>query len=277
MEGADVIKKSLTLVAAAMLTACASVPYENPDDPWERYNRTMFQINDTVDKAVTKPLAQVYDAAAPLPVRTGIGNFFGNISDLWIGANNLMQGKASDGLSDVGRVLINTTLGILGLFDVATEMGIEKHDEDFGQTLAVWGVPSGPYFVVPFFGPRTLRGAGALPLDLYASGAVQLSDVAARNSVSLLRLVHQRANLLGADRAVEQGSLDRYAYIRDFYLQQRRYEIYDGNPPRERFDDGAHLDGGANPHVLAQVEADTLAQVSLKFALVRPFEDARPQ
>ncbi len=269
MQLEGVMKGWLAAVVLGVLSGCATVAYENPDDPWESYNRTMFKINDTVDKAVTKPLAQVYDAAAPLPVKSGVGNFFGNIADLWIGANNLMQGKGGDGLSDIGRVVINSTLGILGVFDIATEMGIEKHDEDFGQTLAVWGVPKGPYFVVPFFGPRTLRGAAALPFDHYIGGTVHLSDVAARNTAAGLRLVHLRALLLGADRAVEQGSLDRYGYIRDFYLQQRRYEIYDGNPPRERFDDRVSYEG-VQPFALALVEADVIAQSSLRLEFVPP-------
>jgi len=263
--------KSKFVAAAAfvgMFSGCASVPYENPDDPWERYNRTMFRINEGVDKAVVKPVAKAYDWAAPLPVKTGVGNFFGNLGDVWIGANNLMQGKGRDGLSDLGRVLINSTIGIFGIFDIASEMGVEKHEEDFGQTLAVWGVPQGPYFVVPFFGPRTLRGAGALPVDWVASSLVQLSDVAARNTMTGVNLVDQRYRLLGAERAVEQGSLDKYAYTRDFYLQRRRYEIYDGNPPRERFDDGAAVD--MQLHVLATVEADEMAQNSLRFALVQP-------
>ncbi|QID18784.1 VacJ family lipoprotein [Nitrogeniibacter mangrovi] len=260
-------------VAVAMLgivAGCATVPYENPDDPWERYNRTMFTINDKVDKALMKPLAQTYDAVTPLPVRTGVGNFFGNLGDVWTGANNLLQGKGHDGLTDAGRVLINSTLGIFGLFDVATEMGLDKHDEDFGQTLAVWGVPAGPYFVVPFFGPRTLRGGAALPVDLVVGSAVHPADVAARNAVTGLRLVHQRAELLGADRAVDQGSLDKYAYVRDFYLQRRRYEIYDGHPPRERFDEGAADDGKLS--AIAFVESDAIAQNSLRFALSRPHE-----
>lgn len=254
------------LTAVGLLAGCASVPYENPDDPWESYNRTMFSINEGVDDAVTKPLAKTYNAVTPLPVKTGVGNFFGNIGDVWIGANNLMQGKGRDGLTDLSRVLINSTIGIFGVFDVASEMGLDKHDEDFGQTLAVWGVPQGPYFVVPFFGPRTLRGAGALPVDWVGSSFIQLSDIAARNATTGVKLVDQRYRLLGAERAVDQGSLDKYAYTRDFYLQRRRYEIFDGNPPRERFDDGASL----NPAGLVMVEADELARDSLRFALVQP-------
>jgi len=262
------LKHGFALTAAALVVGCASVPYDNPDDPWERYNRSMFKINEGVDKAVMKPVAKGYNTVAPLPVKVGVGNFFGNLGDVWIGANNLMQGKGSAGASDLARVLINSTVGILGVFDVATEMGLEKHDEDFGQTLAVWGVPQGPYFVVPFFGPRTLRGAGALPLDLYASSAISLADVPARNAMTGVKLVDQRARLLGAERAVEQGSLDKYAYTRDFYLQRRRYEIYDGNPPRERFDDGASLN--LQPGGLRVVEADEMAFNSLQFALVQP-------
>lgn len=221
----------------AALGGCASVPYENPDDPWERYNRTMFKINENVDKAVTKPLAQTYDTVAPLPVKSGVGNFFANIGDVWTGANNLMQGKGRDGLSDLARVVINSTLGILGIFDVASEMGLEEHGEDFGQTLAVWGLPQGPYVVLPFFGSSTLRATAGLPVDITASSTIQLADVAARNSALGLKLVDDRYRLLGAERAADQGSLDKYAYVRDFYLQRRRYEIYDGRPPRERFDD----------------------------------------
>lgn len=260
------MKRLAALTAVGLLAGCASVPYENPDDPWESYNRTMFSINEGVDDALTKPLAKTYNAVTPLPVKTGVGNFFGNIGDVWIGANNLMQGKGRDGLTDLGRVLINSTIGIFGVFDVASEMGLDKHDEDFGQTLAVWGVPQGPYFVVPFFGPRTLRGAGALPVDWVASSFIQLSDIAARNATTGVKLVDQRYRLLGAERAVDQGSLDKYAYTRDFYLQRRRYEIFDGNPPRERFDDGASL----NPAGLVMVEADEMARDSLRFALVQP-------
>jgi len=261
-------KSALVLALLGMLSGCASVPYENPDDPWERYNRSMFRINENVDKAVLKPVARTYDTVAPLPVKTGVGNFFGNLGDVWIGINNLMQGKGRDGASDLGRVLINSTIGIFGVFDIASEMGVEKHDEDFGQTLAVWGMPQGPYFVVPFFGPRTLRGAGALPVDWVATSAIQLSDIAARNATTGVKLVDQRYRLLGAERAVEQGSLDKYAYTRDFYLQRRRYEIYDGNPPRERFDDGASLN--LQPMGLQRVDADEIALNSLRFALVQP-------
>ena len=257
---------AVVVIAALVLGGCATQRSPHPDDPWEGYNRAIFAFNDRLDKAVLEPAANVYDTVAPLPVKVGLGNFFGNLNDIWTGINNLLQGKGGDGASDAARVLINTTVGIFGVFDIATEMGIEKHDEDLGQTFAVWGASSGPYFVVPFFGPKTIRSTVALPFDLRGNSLVRPDDIAARNTLGALRIVHQRAALLGAGRAVEEGSLDRYDYMRDFYLQQRRYEIYDGNPPRERFDD-ANADP-VQPRSLAQVEADEVAAGSMSLALI---------
>ena len=257
---------AVVVIAALVLGGCATQRSPHPDDPWEGYNRAIFAFNDRLDKAVLEPAANVYDTVAPLPVKVGLGNFFGNLNDIWTGINNLLQGKGGDGASDAARVLINTTVGIFGVFDIASEMGIEKHDEDLGQTFAVWGASSGPYFVVPFFGPKTIRSTVALPFDLRGNSLVRPDDIAARNTLGALRIVHQRAALLGAGRAVEEGSLDRYDYMRDFYLQQRRYEIYDGNPPRERFDD-AHADP-MQPRSLAQVEADEVAAGSMSLALI---------
>lgn len=265
MTDLTTLRQPLAALAAALVLAGCATTGGDPRDPWEGYNRAMYSFNEGVDKAVFKPLAIGYDEVAPLPVKVTIGNFFGNIEDIWTGVNNLLQGKGSDGASDLGRVLINTTLGIFGVFDVATEMGIEKHDEDLGQTLAVWGVGDGPYFVVPFFGPRTLRDAAALPADLYGNSWVQLADIAARNSVTGLKMVHTRATLLGADRAASQGSLDKYVYIRDFYLQQRRYEIYDGNPPRERFDDARAP--ATEQHAIHAIEADGVAAGAMRLEL----------
>ena len=262
------------MLAALVLGGCATQRSPHPDDPWEGYNRAIFAFNDRVDKAVLKPLATGYDTVAPLPVKVGVGNFFGNLGDIWTGINNLLQGKGRDGGTDAARVLINTTLGIFGVFDIASEMGIEKHDEDLGQTFAVWGASSGPYFVVPFFGPNTIRSTVALPFDLRGTSLVRPEDIAVRNSLTGLRLVHKRWTLLGADRAVEEGSLDRYGYIRDFYLQQRRYEIFDGNPPRERFDDARTEP--LNPRVLAHVEADDVAVGSMSLALVAQAHGGTP-
>ncbi|MDD2872564.1 MAG: VacJ family lipoprotein, partial [Azoarcus sp.] len=153
----------LVLTAAVLLgTGCATTA-SNPQDPLEGYNRAMFSFNEGLDKAVIKPAAQVYEAVLPSPVRTGVGNVFGNLGDPWIGINNLLQGKVADALSDMMRFVFNSTFGIAGLFDIASEMGFAKHDEDFGQTLGRWGVGDGAYIVLPFFGSRTLRDAAMLP------------------------------------------------------------------------------------------------------------------
>lgn len=218
-------------VVAGLLTGCATSG--NPKDPLEGFNRAMFAFNDGLDTVLIKPVAKGYDAVLPLPVRTGVTNFFGNIADLFIGVNNLLQGKPDQALSDFGRVVINSTIGILGLFDVATEAGLEKHEEDFGQTFGRWGVGDGAYVVIPFFGPRTVRDTVGLVLDVKADPVANLSDVATRNSLLALRVIDNRADLLPADKVIEEAALDKYSYIRDGYLQRRRNLIHDGNPPRD--------------------------------------------
>jgi phospholipid-binding lipoprotein MlaA len=233
-------------LSALTLVGCATTGTANPDDPLEGYNRAMFSFNETVDRTVIKPLAEGYDFIAPDPVKQMVGNFFGNLGDLWIGANNLLQGKVREGLSDAGRFLINTTLGIAGLFDLATEAGLEKHDEDFGQTLGWWGVPEGPYFIVPIIGPRTLRDALALPVDFKGNPVGYLQDDESRYLLMGLDLVHQRYTLLGVEKTLKEGTLDEYTYARDYYLQQRRYRVFDGRPPR-RPDDEAALSAPAAP------------------------------
>ncbi|MDX5364071.1 MAG: VacJ family lipoprotein [Pseudazoarcus pumilus] len=245
------------LLAFAMLvmTGCASNP-RNPDDPLEGYNRAMFRFNEGVDKAVVKPLAQGYEKAVPELVRTGIGNVFSNLGDVWIGINNLLQGKAGDGMSDLMRFAVNSTFGILGIFDVASEMGLPKHNEDLGQTLAVWGVGEGAYFVVPFLGPRTVRDAVVLPVDMRGNGLVQLDHVPTRNTVLATRVVHTRSLLLGTDRALEE-QLDKYAFVRDAYLQARRYQVHDGNPPIEYENFDANGKNSRGP--LYETYADALA------------------
>ncbi|TXG78241.1 MAG: VacJ family lipoprotein [Rhodocyclaceae bacterium] len=231
-------RTTLAIAAAVALSGCAG---SNPKDPLEGFNRAMFSFNEGLDKVAIKPVAQAYETAVPLPGRTGVSNFFGNIGDLWIGVNNLLQGKPRDAVSDLGRVLINSTVGIAGLFDVATEMGLEKHEEDFGQTLGRWGVGGGPYFVWPVIGPRTARDTLGFGVDAVADPVGHLSNVPARNSLYGTRLVDTRASLLPAEKAINEASLDKYAYIRDAYLQRRRSLIYDGNAPR--LDDDAALDG----------------------------------
>jgi phospholipid-binding lipoprotein MlaA len=224
----------LVMAAAGLLGGCATSG--NPKDPIEGFNRAMYGFNDVVDKAVIKPVAQGYDAVLPSPVRTGVTNFFGNIADFFIGVNNLLQGKPGDAASDIGRVLVNSTVGILGLIDVASEMGMEKHEEDFGQTFGRWGVGDGAYVVLPFFGPRTVRDTAGLVVDVAADPVGNIDHVPTRNTLLALRIVDTRADLLPADKVIEEAALDKYAYVRDGYLQRRLNLIHDGNPPREKLD-----------------------------------------
>lgn len=217
---------------ALALSACATSS-GNPKDPLESVNRATFQFNETADKYVVRPTAEVYDMA-PLPIKTAVGNFFGNLADIWIGVNNLLQGKFVDGLSDGGRFLMNSTVGMFGVFDVASEIGLEKHDEDLGQTLGKWGVGDGPYLVLPLLGPSNLRDTAGLVGDLRVDPVLAIEDMGNRNRVTALRFVNRRAQLLGADTTAEQAALDKYNYMRSFYMQYRRNQIYDGYPPREK-------------------------------------------
>jgi phospholipid-binding lipoprotein MlaA len=225
--------RSVVLIALSASTLAGCATSGNPKDPIEGFNRAMFAFNEGLDAAIIKPVATGYDAVLPAPVQTGVTNFFGNIADFFIGINNLLQGKVGDGVGDFGRVAINSTIGLLGVLDVATEMGIEKHNEDFGQTFGRWGVGNGAYVVLPVFGPRTARDTVGLVLDVKADPVAQLDHVPTRNSLAVLRLINDRANMLSADKVIEEAALDKYSYIRGAYLQRRRNLIYDGNAPRE--------------------------------------------
>lgn len=225
---------ALMLLSVALLVGCATSG--NPKDPIEGFNRAMFAFNEGLDGAIIKPVATGYDAIVPSPIQTGVTNFFGNIADFFIAINNILQGKLGTGVSDLGRVVVNTTIGVLGVVDVATEMGLEKHNEDFGQTFGRWGVEDGAYVVVPVFGPRTARDTVGLVLDVKTDPVVRVKRVATRNSLIALRLIDDRANLLPADKVIEEASLDKYAYIRGAYLQRRLNLIHDGNPPRSKLE-----------------------------------------
>jgi phospholipid-binding lipoprotein MlaA len=214
------------LMLALVLTGCATSPVKQ--DPLEHFNRAMFDFNDTLDKVALKPAAEAYAKVTPSFVQTGVGNFFGNIGDVWTSVNNLLQGKIEDGLSDFARFTLNTTLGIGGLFDIASEAKIPKHKEDFGQTLGVWGVASGPYIVLPLLGSSTIRDTVALPLDYKADPWSYVYPVDLRNWGTVLRLVDQRASLLDASNLLEDAALDRYEFVRDGYLQRRQSKISDG-------------------------------------------------
>lgn len=216
---------------SGLLGGCATSG--NPKDPIEGFNRAMFAFNEGLDTAIIKPVAKGYDYVLPSPVKTGVTNFFGNIADVFIAVNNLLQGKPAEAASDAGRFLVNSTIGILGLFDVATEMGMEKHEEDFGQTFGRWGVDPGAYVVIPVFGPRTARDTVGLVLDVTVDPVADVDHVASRNTLLAVRLISDRANLLPADKVIEEAALDKYSYIRGSYLQRRQSLIHDGNPPRQ--------------------------------------------
>ncbi len=222
-------------VALGLLGAsgCASTATD-PRDPFEGFNRAMYAVNETVDDALFKPVARVYKSVAPAPLRGMVRNFFANLEDPFIGVNSLLQGKPLDALTDWARFVFNTVFGLLGINDVASEMGLEKHNEDFGQTFGRWGAGDGPYLVLPFFGPSTLRDAGGLVLDVAADPVSRHRPVDERNAATAVRVVSRRADLLDATRLLEEAALDRYVFLREAYLQRRRSLVYDGSPPRER-------------------------------------------
>ena len=210
----------------------------DPKDPLQAYNRVMFAFNERADQYALKPVAKAYRFITPKPVQFVVGNFFSNLGDLWTGFNNLLQGKGKAAASDTARFFVNSTLGFLGLADVATEMGLEKHNEDFGQTLGWWGVPSGPYFVIPLLGPSTIRDAASRPVDTYGQPYMwQDGHDALKWSLWTVDKVHTRASLLDAENAFNDAALDKYTLMRDGWLARRRNQVYDGDPPDE--DDAA--------------------------------------
>jgi phospholipid-binding lipoprotein MlaA len=223
-----------SLLALAAVVAMAGCATSNPHDPFEGYNRAMFAFNDKLDQAVLKPTATVYSDHTPYPVQAAVGNFFENLSDVWTGANNLLQGKVEDGLNDFMRFSVNSTFGILGLIDIASPAGIPKHKQDFGTTLGVWGINSGPYVVLPLMGPSTVRDTAALPLDFKGDLWTYVDPTRARYAGSALRLVDKRAAALDAFNLIEEAALDRYEFIRDAFLQRRENKI---NQSRERDDE----------------------------------------
>jgi phospholipid-binding lipoprotein MlaA len=209
----------------------------DPRDPWEGFNRSMYAFNTKLDNAVLKPAAKGYRAITPDPVETGVTNFFANLEEIRIAVNNLLQFKPLAALSDTGRLVINTTLGIGGVFDGATQMGLRKHEEDLGQTLGRWGVGSGPYLVLPFFGPSSPRDGFGLIGDYALDPIRQVEDNSTRNSLYVVDVMDTRAQLLAVDDIIEQAAFDPYTYIRDAWLQRRRSLIHDGNPPPSESDE----------------------------------------
>lgn len=224
-------------VAGSLLLAGCATPLHhpaNPQDPLEPLNRAVFNFNDAVDRTALKPAATAYKNVVPGVIQVGVNNFFGNLADVWTGINNLAQAKGQDGLNDLTRVAINSTFGIFGVLDIATPAGLRKHSEDLGQTLGYWGVPSGPYLMLPIFGPSTIRDAAALPVDLWGDPWSHKDPVRWRNTGIGVRAIDQRASILDASNLLEDAALDRYEFIRDGYLQRRASKIYDDERSQER-------------------------------------------
>lgn len=223
---------SLTALIALAGTGCASIdgPRE-PHDPWEGYNRAMHSFNDKVDRAVLKPTAKGYRAITPDPVEKGISNFFSNLGEVKVIVNDLLQFKLLHFLSDTGRLVTNSTLGIGGLFDVASHFGMKKHDEDFGQTLGRWGVGQGPYLVLPFLGPSSVRDGIGEYGDYFADPIREVDDRDHRLALRALDIIDGRAQLLEAGEIVDEAAFDPYIFLREAYLQRRRYQVYDGDLP----------------------------------------------
>jgi phospholipid-binding lipoprotein MlaA len=226
--------RCLVLLAVVFVSGCATGPDRDPRDPLEPMNRAVYKFNDSFDEAIARPVAGAYRDLLHVEIRSRVSNFFSNIQDILIGANNLLQGKVQEGVEDWARFVFNTTIGLLGIHDVASDMGLEKHNEDFGQTFGRWGVGAGPYLILPFLGSSTVRDAAGTVVDYYYAPLTELQPLDLRYSLYALYFVNTRSELLDASRLLEQAALDRYIFQRDAYFQRRRSLIYDGSPPRER-------------------------------------------
>ena len=237
---ARVLARALSALAVVAVAGCATPPgvdhqdrhTAGPKDPYESFNRKVFSFNDTLDTYALKPVATAYNNVVPSPIRTGVHNFFGNFSDAWSAVNQLLQGKPADAGTMTLRVLTNTTIGIGGLFDPATSLGLERKSEDLGQTLGRWGLEPGPYLVLPLFGSSDIRDAVALPADTYVSPALLASPKYWKElGIDAVGVIDTRAGLLGASQMLDELAFDRYTFMRDAYITRRRSLVYDGNPP----------------------------------------------
>jgi len=225
----------LGFLISLQLAGCAS--NGDPRDPLEPMNRAIHDFNEGLDRMVMKPVAQGYQAVMPGFAETGVRNFFSNLGDVGILANDVLQFKLESSASDLMRLSVNSTFGLLGLLDIASEMGLHKHSEDFGQTLGRWGLGDGPYLVLPFFGASSFRDAAGLMVDLqYTDMLWYVDDIATRNQIWAVRAVSKRAELLEAKKAMDAAALDPYEFMRDFYLEYRRNQVYDGKPPAKADD-----------------------------------------
>ena len=238
------IIKKILMFSVIMMTGCATTQQNErvaKIDPFEPMNRAVFSFNEAADDYVIKPIAEAYKFVLPEFVRTGVTNFFSNINDVLIAANNLLQAKPVEAASDIGRFLVNSTIGVLGLFDVATDMGLDKNREDFGQTLGVWGFSDGPYVVLPFFGASNVRDTVGLAVDIETDFMINTNKLNSdeKIAVNALRVINRRAELLDAGQLLEDAAFDKYSFLRDGYLQRRRNQVYDGNPPPVKEEDWA--------------------------------------
>ncbi|MDH6242006.1 phospholipid-binding lipoprotein MlaA [Polynucleobacter sphagniphilus] len=226
------LKQLILLGLASLLVACASIPAgvePSPNDPWEPFNRSVFEFNEGLDAYLLKPVVAGYRFVLPEFVREGIYNFFSNYNDIYTALNNLLQGKPDYAASDLMRVVVNTTFGLGGLIDMATPGGLEKHKEDWGQTFGVWGVPSGPYVVLPFFGPSSVRDTFGTVADLESDYLFKyVKNIGVRNSVTGLRVVNTRNTYYEAGDLLDGAAIDKYSFMRDAYIQRREYQIHEG-------------------------------------------------
>lgn len=216
-----------------VISGCATVDAPDERDPWESFNRTIFDFNTALDKAILRPVAEAYKETIPVFIQTGVSNFFSHLDDVLVIFNDLLQFKFEQAIQDLTRFVYNTFFGLFGLIDVATYMGVPKHHEDFGQTLATWGVGDGPYLVLPFLGPSTLRDSAGLVVDNELNLLNDIEDDEAFYAAFILKVIDVRARFLEATAIMEKSGIDPYVFVRDAYLQQRKNRIYDGNPPRQ--------------------------------------------
>lgn len=220
------------MLFSILISGCASIKSDNPQDPLEKINRPIYKFNRGLDKIILKPLAKGYKAITPDPVEKGVSNIYENLSDIITSVNGLLQGKVKQSGSDLLRVVVNSTVGLVGIFDVASSWGLDKHDEDFGQTLGYWGIKPGPYVMLPFLGPSDFRDVWGVAGDYPLNPVIYSDNVRLKNSVSGMRVIDKRASLLEYDNQLEEA-IDEYAFIRDAYLQNRQYKVFDGNPPED--------------------------------------------
>ncbi len=226
------------LIASLALTGCSTIhlsAYTQEKDPFEPFNRKVYAFNDSIDQAVLKPVAQVYAKTMPVPAKTMVNNFFSNLDDVVVTANDLLQFKFVQACSDGTRFMVNSTIGVFGLLDIADRL--EKHDEDFGQTLGYWGLNSGPYLVLPFWGPSSVRDGAGLYGDTFVSVISNTKHVPTRNTTWAVKSFNTRVNLLDQEKVMDDAIIDRYSFLRDAYLMHRQNLVYDGNPPRRKYDE----------------------------------------